>query len=538
MNQSSPNYSLSMDKKRMLRGSIFLTLSPVAAFFLGLIISILIDDLIPASDYAIFSWFTLMNSFLITLIPFRIPGAISRYLAVSKGANNKEDTQTLLKTNTLLTLLLVPLSGVVTLVITPFILNHPLINIGGQYSLLDLVIFTLGIMSLNLANFTVSALKGMQEFNKIGIAQFFANTIGQAAVIFLLVYGVSIQGITALGIQALLMKWVIVGLLTSVILIISVRQIWTLRGMQPSLKPLLRYAYPMVISFLFTFLFSEFLVRYFLNAVGDELGLYGFAVRIVAFVNALTIGFYTALDAYYAHSYGKGNTISLENDVRWTLKISLFLFLPLILGVMVIAPSFFVLVLPNYYWAYQYFIILLAQVLLMIFNKPFALVLNALAKTRTVLIIQIISSMVSGLLMVLFFIYGPLFVFWGLIDNALLLVVLGYASRTFFALLLSTFIVRRYIGIRKGILQVIPLVLIGLCIIPPAVLIHLLYLPPVFEFYLIVLVSVLIYLLPIRFFRLISEVEIRKASQFLPKRLADPFARVIIRLFVRHSQAS
>lgn len=537
MSNSPPEVSLSKDKKRMLRGSIFLTLSPVAAFFLGLVISILIDDLIPASSYAVFSWFALMNSFLVTLIPFRLPGAISRYIAVSKGANRKEDTQNLLKTNSILTLLLVPLSGVVALVITPFVFNS-IVGIGGQYSFLDLSIFVIGIMCLNLANFTVSAMKGMQEFNKIGIAQFIANTVGQAVVIFLLVYGVAIQGITALGVQALLVKWVVVGLLTSIILILSVRHLWVLRGKAASLKPVLKYAYPMVISFLFAFFFTEFLVRYFLNPFGDELGLYGFAVRMVTFVNALTIGFYTALGAYYAQACGKGDATSLENEVRWTLKISMFLFLPLILGVIVIAPSFFLLVLPNYYWAYQYFVILMAQVFLMLFNKPYTLVLNALAKTRTVLIIQIISSMLSGLLMFLFFLFGPLFVLWGLLDNALLLVVLGYASSTFFALLLSAFIVKRYVGIKLSLRQLIPLVIIGLCIIPPAILIHLLYLPPLYEFSLIVLIGLLIYLLPIRYFRLISEVELRKAAQFLPKRLAIPFANFIVRLFVRRPRTS
>ena len=532
MNQSSPEVDLELDKKRMLRGSIFLTLSPVAAFFLGLIISILIADLIPPENYAVFTWFSLLNSFLVTLIPFRLPGAISRFLAVSKGAKKEDEVQALLKTNTMLTLLLVPLGGVTAIIITPLLFST-IPGISGFYTPVDIAIFALAIMCLILADFTVSSLRGIQEFNKVGLAQFFANTVGQAVVIILLIVGVAIQGIVALGVFALILKWIIVALLTAVLLILSVRKIWILRGNRAPMKPLLKYSYPVVISFLFAFFFTEFLVRFFLNPYSAELGLYGFAVRMVTFVNALTIGFYTALAVYYAQAYGKSDAKSLENELRWTLKISLFLFLPLVIGVIVISPSFFLLFLPNYYWAYQYFVILMGQVFLMLFNKPFSQVLNALAKTRTVLIIQIISSIISGFLMFFFFIYGPLFVLFGLIDNGLLLIVFGYASSTLFALLMSAFAIKRSVRIKLGIRQVLPLVIIGLCIIPAAVFIHLLYLPAIYEFTIIILVSILIYLLPIRHFRLISENEIRKAMQFLPKRLAPTLANFVVRLFVR-----
>jgi len=532
MNDSSPKVTLSLDKKRMLRGSIFLTLSPVAAFFLGLFISILIADLIPPTNYGVFTWFNLLNTFLVTLVPFRLSGAISRFLAVSKGAEKQDEVNALLKTNTVLTLLLVPIGGVLTFILTPLILNA-IPGISGLYSILDVTIFALAIMCLLLSDFTVSALKGIQEFNKVGIAQFIANTIGQSAVIFLLIFGVAIQGNVALGVLALIAKWAIVALLTAVMLILSVRQIWTLRGKFAPLKPLVKYAFPVVISFLFAFFFSEFLVRYFLNPFATELGLYGFAVRMVTFINALTIGFYSALVVYYAQAYGKSDAKSLENELRWTLKISLFLFLPLIIGTVGLAPSFFLLLLPDYYWAYQYFVILMGQVFFMLFNKPFSQVLNALARTRTVLIIRIISSIISGFLMFFFFVYGSFFVILGLIDNPLLLIVGGYASSTFFAVLLSAFIIKRYVRISLGIRQVVPLVAIGLVIIPSAVFIHLLYLPPLVEFFSVFIASTLIYLLPIRHFRLISEIEIRKAAQFLPRRMATPFANFVVRLFVR-----
>ncbi|MDO8125199.1 MAG: hypothetical protein Q6364_12570, partial [Candidatus Hermodarchaeota archaeon] len=76
---------------------------------------------------------------------------------------------------------------------------------------------------------------------------------------------------------------------------------------------------------------------------------------------------------------------------------------------------------------------------------------------------------------------------------------------------------------------------IGFIIIPPAMVIHFLYLPPIYELVIIFLMTVVIYLLPIRYLRIMSETEIKKASQLLPKRLAGPFARLVIRLFVRRT---
>ncbi len=525
---------LARDKQRMLRGSILMSLSPLSALFLGIIISLLIDAYIPPENYALYSWFTLVYTLFATLIAFRLPMAIVFYLAAAKGASHEEELQSLKKTNTIFALVLAPLSGIIAFLAIPFIFDNYLF-LSGQYIQLDVIICALGVVAFTLSLFTTAALKGNQEFGVIGIGQVVSNFIGQIAVSLLLILGIGYLGIITLGIQVLMLKWIIVGFLTVILLSVAVRKMWTLKGNTYPIKPLLKFSTPLLLSFLVMFFFSEFLVRLFLDPFTMELGLYAFAVRIATYVNALTLGFYATLGSYYAQSYGRGSNTSVENDLRWTLKISVFLFLPLIVGSMVISPALFLLLFENYYWAYQYFIILMAQIIMFLFKKPYTQTLNVFGRTNLNLIIQVISSVLSGLLMFLFFIYGPLFVSLGLIDNALLLVVLGYISSTFFALVLLTILIKQKIGIQLGIRGVFPLLLIGFLIIPPAIVIHFLYLPPLFELAIIIPMSMIIYLLPIRYFRLISETEIRKASQFLPKRLASSFANIITRLFVRKS---
>ncbi|MFX1575733.1 MAG: MATE family efflux transporter [Promethearchaeota archaeon] len=533
MTASENSVKLSKDKQRMLRGSILMTLSPVSALFLGIVISLLIDAYIPPQNYAIYQWFNVFYTLFGALIIFRLPTALQYRIASAKGSDHTEELQKLMKTNTILALILTPLSGIISFLAIPVLLD--LFLLSGQYFMVDVLICALGIMALTLSTFAVSAYKGLQEFEVVGIGQFVSNLIGQLAVIILIVVGVGYLGIVSLGVQALLYKWIVVGVLTTMILTVAVRKSWTLKGSTYPFKPLVKFAAPLITSFIFVFIFSELLVMLFLNPFQEELGLYGFAVRIANFVNALTLGFYGALSSFYAQSYGKGDCENLEKDVGWTMKISVFLFLPMVIGAMIISPAIFLILFPNYYWAYQYFIILLFKVILFLFRKPYLDIINVRGKSNLVLIIQVIASMLSGVLMFLAFSFGPLIMAYGLIDNALLLVVLAYILNNLFISIFAAIVIKRDIGIKLGIRGVLPLLLIGFLIIPTAMIIHFLYLPPLLELAIIIPLGVIIYLLPIRYLRIISEKEIRKASQFLPRRFASSFASIIVRLFVRNS---
>jgi len=512
------------DKQKLIRGSIFMTLSPVTALFLGLIISVLISVYIPPAEYAVYSWYNLMNSFLITTIPFALPQAITRFLAIAKGANNEEEIQQLQKDNTFFTLALVPLSGIIAIVITPLVLSS--IGFFGQYGPLDIAIFALGIMCVNLSLFTIGAGKGLQAFENIGLAQFAANLVGQLLVILLIITGWSIT--------ALLIKWVVVGLLTSIFLTIGIKQLWTVRGGTYSLKPLLFFAYPAILSFFFAFFFKEYLIRALFMPFGaDVVGLYEFAARLLTFVNALTIGFYTALGPYYSRAVGRGPSEELESEVKWTLKFSNFMFLPIIVGIVVISPSLFLILFdPRYYFAYQFFAILMVQMFLYLFYRPFVAILNSTGRPQSVLVITIISSLASGLLMLGAIFISPLF----LIERyTLAIVVLAYSSSVFFASLLSGFWVKKQVKINTGFKAVLPFIGIAAIMIPPAIAIHLLRLHPVIEFASIFIISLVLYVLPIRIVGLISENEIRKATLFLPSRVAVPFSNFLVKVFVKHS---
>lgn len=507
----------------MIRGSIFLTISPVTALILGIFISYLIDKLIPTGNYGIFSWFNIMNSILITVIPFQFPGAITRYLAVAKGGNNQNDINNLLKTSSVLALALVPVSGLVTLVVTPFVFNT-FIGIGGQYGLLDVVILTVGVMCINLSAFSVSAMSGLQEFEKVGITQFIANILGQVVVIVMILYG--------FGIRALLFKWVVVGILTTVLLSFALRRIWSLQGRIYPLRPLIKFAYPVILSFLFAFFLQEFLIRFIFQSFSssEELGLYAFAMRMFVFVNSLRLGFYRALSPYYAEAEGRGDAAVFEREVHWTMKISFFIFIPLFVGSTIIAPAFFLLFFENYYWSYQYFAVLMVGLFFSLFSTPYIAILNAKAKTQQILVISVISSVVSGVVMLLVMYYGVLFVSAGYV---LLLVVATYASSWLFLAVFAGFWVKRIIGINLGIRRVLPFVIIAICMLFPAVLIHLLRLPPLIELTAIFSVCTLIYLIPIRIFRIVTANEIQKATLFLPKRLAAPLTKAIIWILTR-----
>ncbi|MFX1564021.1 MAG: hypothetical protein ACFFDP_12020, partial [Promethearchaeota archaeon] len=72
MNDTKPKRTMQDKKGRVLRGSIFLSLSPIASLVLGFWISVLITRYITTESYSIFSWFTMMNSILVTLVPLQL----------------------------------------------------------------------------------------------------------------------------------------------------------------------------------------------------------------------------------------------------------------------------------------------------------------------------------------------------------------------------------------------------------------------------------------------------------------------------------
>ncbi len=207
------------------------------------------------------------------------------------------------------------------------------------------------------------------------------------------------------------------------------------------------------------------------------------------------------------------------------MKVSFFIFLPLIIGVMVIAPALFLLLFHTlgYYWSYRYFLILMIQPVLFLFYRPYYRVLLAEARTKLLLLISVASAIVSGLIMILLMPFG------------LYYVVIGYVSNTLISTILLAIWIRRVEKISLHLRHVMPFLVIACTMIIPAVIIHLLRFSPVIEIGLIIGVSALVYFIPIRSLNLITEKEIKKATVFLPKRLAKPLASFLIWLFVKKS---
>lgn len=506
-------------RKKMLRGGVFMSLSPVASLILGLIVLWMIQSYISAEQYGLFEWFNVLSSFFITILPFRLPSAFGRYIAYSSGQDEVDTIDSLITSSTVMTLLLVPVSGLVAFLITPIVFSS--LGLGTQYLLIDGIIFTFGVMSINLSAFTTSVATGQREFKNLGIAKLIANVASQCTVVVLIPLN--------WGISALLMKSVILGLITTIFLYFTVKNIWSLKGSRYPLKPLIKYAYPAIISFLFAYILNEILIRvifqqYASMGFTEELGLYGFAVRIVTFINALSLGYYSILGSYYSQALGRSPK-DLNEVFQWTVRMSFFLFTPLFVVCLVVAPSVFLIVFPVYYWAYKYFVILIIQLIFLLFVRPLHAVLSAAAKTQHILVTSILGALGSGALMVLAFSFG------------LQMVVLAYISVSVFVVFFSIIFVRKTVPeINLRVKKVGPISVVALSSLVPAVIIHYMRLEPPYEFVINALVFLLIYVAGARFLRLITISEIRKATVFLPTKLVSPFAKFLILIFVRREK--
>ena len=120
-------------------------------------------------------------------------------------------------------------------------------------------------------------------------------------------------------------------------------------------------------------------------------------------------------------------------------------------------------------------------------------------------------------------------------DIGLIIAVIAYISNSFFEALFLIISTKKRVGIRLGIRQVIPLILIAFFTIGPAIIIHFLRLNPFFELILIICEFSLIYLLSIRLLGLVSKAEILKAIEFLPPRLAVPITSILVRIMVKET---
>jgi len=502
-------------RKKMLRGGVYMSLSPIASLILGLVVSWQIQLFISTEQYGLFEWYNVLSSFFITLIPFRLPSAFGRYIAYS-SSNDEVSIQSLVKTSTVLTLILVPVSGVVAFFITPFVLTS--LGRGTEYLIVDGLIFTLGVMSINLSAFAISVASGYREFQSRGIAELIANVASQVVVIVLIPLG--------WGIRALFVKSIVLGLITALFLYFTVRNIWSLKGSMYPLGPLMKYAYPAIISFLFAYLLNEVLIRaifqhYVSLGFSSELGLYGFAVRMVTFVNAFSLGYYGILGSYYTEALGR-STKDLNDVFQWTVRMSFFIFTPMIVVCLAMAPSAFLIVFPRYYWAYQYFAILILQLFFFLFLRPLQSVLSAAAKTQHILASTILSSIASGFLMYI------------MVDYGLLFVVLGYISNGFFAAIFSAIFVKRIVPeVNLRVTKIMPISIIAFSALLPAAGVHFLRINPLLELMTNLAIFITIYIGTTRLLSLVTISEIRKATVFLPAKLVEPITKFLILLFIR-----
>ncbi|MFW9848212.1 MAG: lipopolysaccharide biosynthesis protein [Candidatus Thorarchaeota archaeon] len=520
MTAPNPSKGRTEEKTELLKGSVFMSISPVTSLVMGLLVTWVIQVYITPEQYGVFEWFNVLSSFFITIIPFQLPNALGRYIAVSRGENNETTVEGLVKTSTMLALVLVPLSGLTSIIFTPYVLAGVGVTTGFSY--LDILIFTFGVMSLNLSAFTVGITSGFQEFKKLGIGNFLSNTISQTAVVILI--------LTGWGIQALLLKFVLTGLILSIFLSSTLRKIWSLKGSKYSLRPLISFAYPAILAFLIAYTLNELLIRAIFQYYSDlgytaELGLFGFASRLMTFINALTLGYYNTLGIFYSEAFGYGGKDQLNIEVKWTLKMSFFLFMPIIIGSVIISPAIFLIVFPSYYWAYLYFSILMFQLVFYLFVRPYTSILGALAKTKQVLASAITASIVSAFGMYLAMNYG------------LIVTVIAYSSGSFIQALVTAFWVKFDAKINLGIRQVLPITFISLFSILPAAVIHFLRLNPFLELLIIGAMFIVLYIGCIRYLGWIRASEIQKATLFLPKKLSKPAASLMIRIFTRETSS-
>ena len=73
MTAPNPPKGRTEEKTELLKGSVFMSISPVTSLVMGLLVTWLIQVYITPEQYGVFEWFNVLSSFFITIIPFQLP---------------------------------------------------------------------------------------------------------------------------------------------------------------------------------------------------------------------------------------------------------------------------------------------------------------------------------------------------------------------------------------------------------------------------------------------------------------------------------
>jgi O-antigen/teichoic acid export membrane protein len=224
-----------------------------------------------------------------------------------------------------------------------------------------------------------------------------------------------------------------------------------------------------------------------------------------------------ALLPYLSKVFGVGGNTALGRGVGWSARFITLVFAPILVGLALIAKPFFIIIFgPEFAGSIPLFLVLLSFALVSFLASPFILGLQALGKTKDIFVIQAAASWTclgATILLSRFGIMG---------------VTVGGEMLGLVTSLLSVYAFRQRIAAPMDVeaISMARTLLPALAMVPPVYIVSLVL--PQYRFVpLQVLVGVVMYLLVVRWLRLLSREDLSTMSMMLPPRVG----RFLMKIF-------
>jgi O-antigen/teichoic acid export membrane protein len=497
-----------LPKRRVFRGGAFLSLGPIAAILLGFIVSFFVGLYISPDSLGEFSFVNEFISLVTSVALFGLPGAFTKYIAEYLGREDQLKLNSLLKTQTSLTIGICIFSSFFTLIAAPIYFNLLDLQITG----LKLLLIVLAVSSTIISKFAVSTINGYYDVERLGVYDLIANVISRLIVILCI--------IITFNAYSLIVRILVINIILISLIPTSKRRIYTLEGYSHPVKPLFSFGLPAMVAFAIVLIGQNLLLKtLILFQFGqNQVGFFDYAFRLASFINTATLGFFASLSSYYARLLGEGGTRKIGLEGGWIIKSSLVIYSPIIIGSIIIGKLFFEEIVPSYAPAFSFFVILTFGILFLVIFRPFVFMIDAIGKTK-VKIYRIFTALPAGY--IIFFLTAPL---------GPLSIVIAWVTMDIVGTLTIYFFCRHYVGDiiiekKKSLLCLVSALIMGI----PVLIVNLI-IPGLLAIPFMVIIGFLVYILLVRELHLISEQEIRATSSFvLPKKMAKFAERLLIK---------
>jgi len=325
-------------------------------------------------------------SFVLTLIQvvgtFAFQSASAKYISQYVAQGNLEKARSVVSRVLQMTLLASLISSVFLLISAEQI---SLVLTGSpQWAVLFQI---LGVTCFSIILFpqVLGFLQGLQKMREFAFVNFIFTTVQYLLGIFFLYFG--------LGLFGVLYGWLIGFVLSSIVGLFLVAKFLGLFGEPHSLRPLIKFSYPLYVSNVLQYV-AGWIDQLFILAYAGEatLGIYGWAVKAALIPSLIISSIVTALFPQLSELYTKYGKDNLRNAFTLSSRYAVLMGFPMFVGLAIIAnPIMIVFAEPEYAGAAMPLVIVCLSFLLPTLGIAISPMFMTMERTKTQSIVTLAS---------------------------------------------------------------------------------------------------------------------------------------------------